>query len=221
VTEEQWFAWDDPRFLLQSLSYQTNDSVRAPFSARRVRLFAVACALRARHHCTDPRITAAIDGAELLADARTNQDRDRYASARKSVWLNSAWLLTPQGRLSKGLLGKDAIQAGIESSWYAALLLGGGAIKAQHERIAQGPLLRDIVGNPFRPAILSPQWRTSTAVAIARGMYEARDFGAMPILADALQDAGCEDEAVLTHCRDPQQVHVRGCWVVDGVLGKA
>jgi hypothetical protein len=42
----------------------------------------------------------------------------------------------------------------------------------------------------------------------------------MPILADAMQDAGCEDAAILGHCRDPQQVHVRGCWVVDLVLGK-
>ncbi|WP_439624169.1 hypothetical protein [Gemmata sp.] len=52
-------------------------------------------------------------------------------------------------------------------------------------------------------------------------MYESRDFSAMPILADALQDAGCEHEAVLAHCRDPQQVHVRGCWVVDLVRGKS
>ena len=51
-------------------------------------------------------------------------------------------------------------------------------------------------------------------------MYEARDFGAMPILADALQDAGCEDAAILDHCRDANGVHVRGCWVVDLVLGK-
>ena len=51
-------------------------------------------------------------------------------------------------------------------------------------------------------------------------MYESREFSAMPILADALQDAGCEDDAILTHCRDPKQIHVRGCWVVDLVLGK-
>jgi hypothetical protein len=70
-----------------------------------------------------------------------------------------------------------------------------------------------------RRAAFAPEWRTDTAVAIARGMYEAREFGAMPILADALQDAGCDDEHVLNHCRDVAQVHVRGCWVVDRVLG--
>ena len=60
---------------------------------------------------------------------------------------------------------------------------------------------------------------TDTAVAIARGMYESRDFSTMPILADALQDAGCDSADVLDHCRDPNGVHVRGCWVVDLVLG--
>jgi hypothetical protein len=88
------------------------------------------------------------------------------------------------------------------------------------ERSNQADLLRDIFGNPFRPAAFSPAWRTDTSVALARQMYDSRDFGAMPILADALQDAGCEDEYVLGHCRDRKQVHVRGCWVVDLVLGK-
>lgn len=50
-------------------------------------------------------------------------------------------------------------------------------------------------------------------------MYNSRDFGAMPILADALQDAGCDNEEVLSHCRDAGATHFRGCWVVDGVLG--
>ena len=52
-------------------------------------------------------------------------------------------------------------------------------------------------------------------------MYESREFSAMPILADVLEDAGCDNDDVLAHCRDPQAVHVRGCWVVDLVLGKA
>ncbi|MCE9566333.1 MAG: hypothetical protein K8U57_30280 [Planctomycetes bacterium] len=82
-------------------------------------------------------------------------------------------------------------------------------------------LLRDIFGNPFEPVTFSPEWRTSTAFAIAREMYVSRDFSAMPILADALQDAGCDNEDILNHCRDANQIHVRGCWIVDLVLGKS
>jgi hypothetical protein len=81
------------------------------------------------------------------------------------------------------------------------------------------PILRDIFGNPFRPVTFASEWGTDTVVALARQMYESRDFSAMPILADALQDAGCEDENVLNHCREPG-AHVRGCWIVDLVLGK-
>ncbi|MBP3955935.1 hypothetical protein J8F10_11630 [Gemmata sp. G18] len=80
--------------------------------------------------------------------------------------------------------------------------------------------MRDIFGNPFRPEIFSPSWRTSDSIALASQMYASRDFSAMPILADALQDAGCDRADILDHCRDTSLMHVRGCWVVDLVLGK-
>jgi hypothetical protein len=81
--------------------------------------------------------------------------------------------------------------------------------------------LRDIFGNPFHSVVFDPVWRTDTVVALAAQMYESRDFSAMPILADALQDAGCDNEDILNHCRDANATHVRGCWVVDLVLEKA
>ena len=84
----------------------------------------------------------------------------------------------------------------------------------------QADLLRELFGNPFRPVVFDPAWRTDTAVILAKQMYDAREFFAMPILADALQDAGCENEHVLNHCREPG-AHVRGCWVCDLVLGFA
>ncbi|QEL19957.1 hypothetical protein [Limnoglobus roseus] len=80
--------------------------------------------------------------------------------------------------------------------------------------------LRDVVGAPiFRPITFSPAWLTHTAVGLAQAMYATREFGAMPTLADALQNAGCEDADILAHCRGDGP-HVRGCWVIDGVLGK-
>jgi hypothetical protein len=85
------------------------------------------------------------------------------------------------------------------------------------ERAAQCDLLRDVLGNPFRPAILDPAWlvwREGLVREMARQMYAARDFSDMGILADALEEAGCTDEHLLAHCRGPS-AHVRGCWVVD------
>ncbi|MDY3557428.1 hypothetical protein R5W24_006619, partial [Gemmata sp. JC717] len=66
-----------------------------------------------------------------------------------------------------------------------------------------------------------PEWTAGTVLGLARQMYESRDFSAMSILADALQDAGCDNSDILNHCRDANAVHVRGCWVVDLVLGKS
>ena len=81
-------------------------------------------------------------------------------------------------------------------------------------------LLRAIFGNPFRTFAFRPEWRTSTVLALAEVMYETRDFSPMPIIADALEDAGCTDEVVLTYCRGPGS-HVRGCWVTDAALNKS
>lgn len=81
------------------------------------------------------------------------------------------------------------------------------------------PIVRDIFGNPFRPAATDPAWLTPTVVQLAQGIYADEAFDRLPILADALQDAGCENEDVLAHCRGDSP-HVRGCRVVDLLLGK-
>jgi hypothetical protein len=80
-------------------------------------------------------------------------------------------------------------------------------------------ILRDIFGNPFRPVAVDPSWLTSTVVALAEGIYQERAFDRLPILADALQDAGCDSDDVLSHCRSDGP-HVRGCWVVDLLTGR-
>jgi hypothetical protein len=80
-------------------------------------------------------------------------------------------------------------------------------------------LIRCLYGNPFRPVVFNPGWRTETTVGLAARMYDGRDFHAMPILADALEEAGCDHPDVLAHCRDPGP-HARGCWVIDLVLGR-
>jgi hypothetical protein len=88
------------------------------------------------------------------------------------------------------------------------------------ESARQAGIMREVLGNPFTPVVFEPVWRTDTVAAMARQIYETEDFSAMPILADALQDAGCEQVEILKHCRDEKQTHVRGCWVLDLILGK-
>jgi hypothetical protein len=93
---------------------------------------------------------------------------------------------------------------------------------AAAERTAQCRLLRDIFGNPFVPITIDSSWLTwsdSIVVKMAGAIYEDRGFDRMPVLADALEKAGCTDAAILDHCRGPGP-HVRGCWVVDRLLGK-
>jgi hypothetical protein len=88
------------------------------------------------------------------------------------------------------------------------------------EQRSQCSLLRDIFGNPVRATSIKGEWLTSDAVALASGIYRGKAFDRLPILADALQDAGCDSAEMLGHCRGPGP-HVRGCWVVDLLLGKS
>lgn len=92
-------------------------------------------------------------------------------------------------------------------------------VRSQEER-SQADCLRELFGNPFHPKAVEAGWKTATVSALASQMYESRDFGPMPILADALEDAGCDDADILAHCRGCD-LHVRGCWVVDLILGKS
>jgi hypothetical protein len=93
------------------------------------------------------------------------------------------------------------------------------AIPTGAERPVQSDLIRCIFGNPFRPITLAPTWLTSTVVGLASAIYADRAFDRLPILADALEEAGCNEPAVLAHCRSDGP-HARGCWVVDLLLGK-
>jgi len=93
---------------------------------------------------------------------------------------------------------------------------------SEFRKLEEGPyvhLLRCIAGNPFRPVAFDPNWRTETVVSLASAIYAERAFDRLPILADALEEAGCDHADILSHCRGPGP-HARGCWVVDLVLGK-
>lgn len=125
----------------------------------------------------------------------------------------------------RGILDATEVRNGVfnnlHDAVYTPLYTRAGIERWNASRAEERTLALELIGpNPFRPIPFLPEWRTDTVMSLARQMYESRDFGAMPILADALQDAGCDDEAILSHCRDASAAHVRGCWVVDLVLGK-
>jgi hypothetical protein len=195
-----------------------------------LRLFCVACCRRVLTPSHDPLLSQAITVAEGYADA--SEQRSSLNSARKRVAALAA--IPRQGRVSYSLSDLSPLVEAVRLLCLPGMTVGdpstvlawiaeevGKGVARANEQIAQCALIRDIFGNPFRPVTFSPAWRTDTAVSLARQMYESREFGAMPILADALQDAGCDNDDILGHCRDPQQIHVRGCWVVDLVLGKS
>ena len=96
----------------------------------------------------------------------------------------------------------------------------GGREREAQERASQAALVRDIFGDPFPPPAFDPAWRTPDVDALAADIYEDRGFDRMPILADALEEAGCSNLAIMGHCRGPGP-HARGCWVLDTAVGKA
>jgi hypothetical protein len=121
----------------------------------------------------------------------------------------------------------DAAFPGRSADPTAALATRDQAEAAYRRAVAakrgeQCSLLRDIFGNPFNTTTLAPPWLTwhgGLLDSMAQRMYDSRDFSDMPVLADALEEAGCQDQDILGHCRSGGE-HVRGCWVVDLLLGK-
>jgi len=92
----------------------------------------------------------------------------------------------------------------------------------ESEEACQSALLRDLLGDGTRTPDLHPdwlRWRDGLVVELARTFYEERRFADLPILGDALQDAGCDHPEILEHCR-PGRGHVRGCWLLDAILGR-
>ncbi len=210
MTEEEWLACNDPEVMLRF----------GWTPARKRRLFAVACCARIANVMTEYG-QKAVDAAEAFADGA--MDARELARIRLLIGYPEAARRGSAADAARAASAQVELIGAVDTAMHAvrACVTSPAQQDGQRaaERAAQTALIRDIFGNPFRPITFSPEWRTDTAVALARTMYDSRDFSAMPILADALQDAGCDNTDVLNHCRDPQQVHVRGCWVVDLVLG--
>jgi hypothetical protein len=229
MTEADWWAATDPDRLIDWLFFD------ARAADRKLRLFSVACCESLRHHVRDPGVLAALGLAEAFADGRI--DAAALATAHTAAWGNFHARHSRYDVSPAEVSGAEAVclyptaqdphrdrdrYREDDDAPYALLIayfIDHPRAKAHFPRLVR--LLHDVFGPlPFREVAVGPGWLTSDVVSLARGIYDEKAFDRMPILADALQDAGCDNDEVLTHCRREGWEHVRGCWVIDLLLGR-
>jgi hypothetical protein len=226
MTEDEWLTCTDPQPMLELL--------HAKASERKMHLFACACCRRIWHLLVDVRSRTVIEAAEqfiegevcreVLATAITSAIEARVdlfaPSETYGVDWRAAHAATKAGSCALTTakeFNQDAwIYAAEETSWqvrYAHETEGG-----EH-----ASLLRELLGPlPFRPVAIDQAWllwNNGTVPKLAQTIYDDRSFASLPVLADALEEAGCDNDEILAHCRQPGP-HVRGCWALDLVLGK-
>jgi hypothetical protein len=220
VTESKWLATRDPTAMLRFLRDRASD--------RKLRLFACAD-LRYTYRDQDSpyartEVAAALRLAERWADegacpTPTLDDLRACAAVRgpadeaeATAILMNKYALLPAGRRAAAGTVRQASSR--------------GHFPCPDQRKQQARLLRDVFGNPFRPAAVCPAWLNPTVTALARSAYDERpsfegtlDPARLAVLSDALEEAGCDDGGMLGHLRSPGP-HVRGCWALDLILGK-
>lgn len=208
MTETEWLTSTDPGAMLAF--------VRDRLSPRKLRLFAAESWRRMADRLPGQRPRQAIEALARMAEG-VYTPADERASMRlglRCAGSEAAGLTDDRAHLATMLAEEIDYRDGLHAVRATAGLADGAA-----ERAAQSHLLRDVFGNLFRPVRLGPQWRTAAVTDLACRIYDDRAFDRFPLLADALMEAGCADEQVIGHCRSDGP-HVRGCWVVDLVLGK-
>jgi hypothetical protein len=213
--------------------------------ARKFYLFIAEIGRRLRHLMTDPGPIKMICLCEECAEGRITEDElsdlsdehqtvspgqsyaadvannlywwvaDRYKVNTRSVYYASE-VFAFQAAVEVGQLSAQAnyeeVRPVLEQPIFAAIRDGTA--------FEWGALVRDIYGPyPFRAGTFDSRWRTPNVMSISRSMYDERDFAPTFVLADALEDAGCTDAALLGHLRSPGP-HVRGCWAIDLILNK-
>jgi hypothetical protein len=227
MTESEWLACTDPEPML--------DFLRGKASDRKLRLFAVACCRRIWKvvHSDYHRLA---ELTERYADGKASQEELIAAieEAHDSDWTAGLAFEDATGFGEDYAAGDDMADAAGYATGNAAHASADAATDypthretspewaAAHkaELRAQATLLRDVFGCLFfRSFTTDLHWLTPTVKQLAEAIYEDRDFDRLPILADALEEAGCFNADLLDHCRQPGP-HVRGCWAVDAVLGK-
>jgi hypothetical protein len=240
MREGEWLTSAEPDAMLGFLRRKAGD--------RKLRLFACACVRRtpAGHAETvwdllgDARSRRAVELAERYADGEVGDAALAQAHAASRSAVREAALWAPsEAVVSARMSASEAADAAYQLPWDAAAAAAHWAATAAHQGGIPGErgaaeahiarLLREVFGNPFRPLRVEAGWATWQAgvvARLARAAYDVRrlppgtlDGSRLAVLADALEEAGCTDPAILGHLRLGED-HVRGCFVLDGLLGR-
>jgi hypothetical protein len=219
MDETEWLACNSPEPMLEFLQGKASD--------RKLRLFGCACCRVIWPSVEEQASREAVVVAERYADSEVG--RNELHSARRAAGkfglYRAGWVA------AYCVVGYRAWHATRDTIWHAT---GAAAppsregrenkVKTIHCRFIH--FLRDIFGDPFHPVTLEPAWRTTNVVSLAQAAYDDRilpggtlDPDRLAVLADALEDAGCDSADILSHLRGPGP-HFRGCWVVDAILLK-
>jgi hypothetical protein len=241
MTEAEWLACTDPKSMLEFL--------RGKATKRQECLFGVACCLRVAQLFEGRQFWSFADGEPYLPHpGEIIEMTERRAEQPASLRFGEYGEDCPEGYADEGhatfaadaaLYSANAERASTYAAWAAAVTSAGheedyGLVGIARdlpgyavERAAQSDLLRCIIANPFRPVTISPARETPQVVSLAQAAYDHRklpagtlDIARLAVLADALEEARCTDQTILDHLRGPGP-HVRGCWVVDLLLGKS
>lgn len=221
--EAQWLS-GDPRRMVRCVVRLATDRrivfhMTAPQVARKLRLYYCACA-RHRWDLLPDDVRQIADVIEHHAQGREGGKALRAARAAVRVASRAAqptW--SPDGYPPDAWERYSAVAVVVSAVEVREQLQAWGSGSPSWPTWAeQADLLRDLFDNPFRPTELDPRWHTSDVVRLARVIRADRAFELMPILGDALQDAGCDLPAVLEHCSGGCR-RVPGCWLVDALAG--
>ncbi len=230
MTEVEWLLCENPDSMLWFISGHPDAeklwSNRARPAARKWRLLGVACCRRIWTRITEAECRLVVDVVEAIADGEASEAKLQTVAAAA---VDCGYRIDHDRCLHRAYAATDALGRGVgldatlEHSCSVAVGHAAWAVgdKRASEMRAQSALARCIFGNPFRPVAVDPVWLTwnnGTVSKVAQAIYTDRDFHSLPILADALEEAGCADAEILAHLRGPGP-HVRGCWAVDLCLG--
>jgi hypothetical protein len=219
MTEAEWLACTDPKRMLVCLRGKTSE--------RKLRLFCCACCRVIWPSLEEQPSQEAVVVAERYADKEVGRNEQRTArrAAGNFGLYQAGWVAA---YCAVGYRAWHAARDTIRHASWAAAPPGTGDVATKVETIHRRfvHFLLDIMGNPFHPVALDLSWRTHNVVALAQAAYDERilpagtlDPDRLAVLADALEEAGCDNADILSHLRGPGP-HVRGCWVVDLLLGK-